>query len=238
VAQVPNRLTRWLVGNLMRFCYSRADAILAPSEAARSDLAQSFGVPAHRVIVNRNWVRCKPTVGNTAKLFDLIYVGRVDPVKNLTLLVKIIGQVRGVLPTLRACVVGGGDDLDNVSRLAEQCGLDSTIAFPGFRRDVGEYLAASRVFCLTSHYEGLSIAALEAMAQGLPVITTAYPGAEELVQDGLTGYICATEEEYVARAVRLLTSEEQRREMGERARLSVTASHGAQSLNEFVRLLL
>lgn len=238
MAQVPNRLVRWFLGKLMRACYSRADAVLAPSEAARSDLVHSVGVPAHKVLVNRNWVRCYPAQGDTPTLFDLIYVGRVDPVKNLASLVRIIHQVREALPTLRACVVGGGDDMDNVSRLAEQYGLRSTMAFPGFRRDVGEYLAASRVFCLTSHYEGLPISALEAMAHGLPVITTTYPGAEELVQDGVTGYICGSEEEYVGRAVQLLTAEEERKEMGEQARLFVRASHGEQRLKEFVRLLL
>jgi glycosyltransferase involved in cell wall biosynthesis len=238
VAQVRNRPVRWLLGNLMRACYSRADAVIAPSEAARSDLLESFGVPEDKALVNRNWVRRPPVGRNTETLFDLIYVGRVDPVKNLASFVRIIRQVRESLPAVRACVVGGGDDLDNVSRLAEQHGLGSTIAFPGFRRDAGEYLAASRVFCLTSSYEGLPISALEAMAHGLPVITTTYPGAEELVRDGVTGYVCGSEEEFAARAVQLLTAEEERVEMGERARLFVRASHGEERLHEFVRFLL
>jgi glycosyltransferase involved in cell wall biosynthesis len=236
-AQVPNRLTRWLLANLMRICYSRADTVLAPSEAAECDLVQNVGVPRQRVIVNPNWVRCCPAVRNTQPLFDLIYVGRVDRVKNLAALARIVHQVREVIPTVRACIVGGGDDMHNVSRVAEQYGLGSTITFTGFLRDVGAYLAASRVFCLTSFYEGLPIAALEAMAHGLPVITTTYPGAEELVEDGVTGHICNGEEEYVERAVQLLTREDLRKEMGEQARMHVWESHGEQNLQEFVTLL-
>jgi glycosyltransferase involved in cell wall biosynthesis len=237
-AEVPNRLTRWLLGKLMRACYWRADALVAPSEAAKSDLVQGFGVPPQKVRVNRNWVLGQRTEGKGPKLFDLIYVGRVDRVKNLTSLVRIVRQVREALPTVRACVVGSGDNLEEVSALAERYGLGSTITFPGFRSDVSGYLAASKVFCLTSHHEGLPIAALEAMAHGLPVVTTEYPGVEELVQDGVTGFVCHSEEEYVARALQLLTRKEQRKEMGQRARLHVRAAHGEQNLKEFVSLVL
>jgi glycosyltransferase involved in cell wall biosynthesis len=238
LAQVPNPVKRWLIRQLMRVCYPCADAILAPTEAARSDLVRIFGVPPTKIVVNRNWVRHHPADRSVDTLFDIICVGRVARAKNLTSLVRIIRQVRDVMHTLRACIVGGGEDADEVSRLSHEFGLDATIEFAGYRRDVSKYLQASRLFCLTSRYEGLPIAALEAMAHGLPVITTSYPGAEELVQDGVTGYICGSEEEYVARAVQLLSHEEQRKEMGDRARLFVQTFHGEESLKEFARLLL
>ncbi len=234
--QVSGPFARWVIGSLVRICYPKAAVVIAPSETARHDLIDCFSVPETRILVNRNWVRPSRTPGNTRALFDLLYVGRVDRVKNLTFLVQILAKVRQVLPAVRACIVGSGDHMEDVSRLAEELGLGSAVALPGFQRDVHRYLAASKLFCLTSQYEGLPIAALEAMAHSLPVITTAYRGAEELVRDGETGHICASRQDYVASVVQLLTSEEQRLEMGKRAREYVRAHHGDDNLREFVRL--
>ena len=94
------------------------------------------------------------------------------------------------------------------------------------------------MFCLTSLYEGLPVAALEAMAHGLPVITTAYSGAEELVQNRKTGYICTDKQEYVACIIRLLCDDKQRTKVGRQARAYVRKHHGEENLKRFVGLLI
>ncbi len=128
--------------------------------------------------------------------------------------------------------------MDPVLSLAQQYDLIPAISFVGVQQDVSQYLSLSKVFCLTSRYEGLPIAALEAMAHGLPVVTTGYPGADELVQESKTGYICMNRAEYVSRVIRLLEDEGLRSRMGERAREYVRMYHGEENLEKFVRLFM
>ena len=238
-AYVPNRLERHLVSGLVALLYPRSDIVIVPSDTAKRDLVQNFCVSEQKISVNKNWVFA-PTCrkGDTPARYDLIYVGRFDRVKNLSLFVEIIAQVRQTLPTVSVCMVGGGIDMDTVSDLAQEYGLRSTISFVGIQRDVSHYLSRSKVFCLTSRYEGLPIAALEAMAHGLPVITTRYPGADELVQEGKTGYICANSSEYAATITRLLRDENLRARMGEYAREFVRTQHGEKNLEKYVRLFM
>jgi len=235
---IRNRFKRWVFFNLIRIFYPKASVITAVSDVVKCDLVERFSVPQERIVVNKNWVLTCAHGQNGREDFDLIYVGRVHQVKNLSLFVEIIHEVRKVIPGVCGCIVGGGTDVDNISRLTEQYTIDSAISFVGFQKDVGKYLSASKVFCLTSDAEGLPIAALEAMAHGLPVVTTAYLGAEDLVQEGSTGYICANKRDYAARVIWLLTHEKERLKMGEQARAYVRKHHGGENLKRFMRLLL
>jgi glycosyltransferase involved in cell wall biosynthesis len=168
----------------------------------------------------------------------LIYLGRFGPEKNLPYLLDVIGEVCQVIPDLRACIVGGRGDVSGLVRAAELRQLQSNVVFVGITRDASRYYAASKVYCLTSLYEGLPIAPLEAMLHGLPVVTTAYPGADELVIQGKTGYVCRSKQEYVARVLELLTDAGRWHQMGALAREHVQRCHGRASLEHFVRAAL
>ncbi len=170
--------------------------------------------------------------------FDLIYVGRLAPVKNLSLLVEILRDLRELRPSVRAVIVGGGPGLADLERQRARLGLEHHLVLAGWHQDVTPWLRASRLFCLTSHHEGLPIAALEAMSLGIPVISARYPGADELVQDGETGFLCRDRGEFVDRVMRCLTRDPLRQEMGQRARAWVASRHGPDNLLRFVRLIV
>lgn len=244
---VPRALLRRVLAAQMRWLYPSATLFLVPSETSKLDLIEHFHVPTDKIRVLKNWVYSEtpgflpsrsmaeePGVSKVPKRFDLIYVGRVDAVKQLTRFVKIVRSVREVLPSLRAVIVGDGNDMAQVKRASLEFGLTNTIACVGFQADIGSYLAQSKIFCLTSQFEGLPIAALEAMAYGLPVVTLAYPGAPELVQWGETGYICANEEAFCAALIRLLTNEALRAQMGSQAQVCVRREHGQDVLAQYV----
>lgn len=251
-ADTKSPLLRSVIARLIRTFYPRADLVISPSEAARQDLIQSFAVSPRRLIVNRNWVlrisamgapgfAVSPQPNGTASRpaqYDLIYVGRFGPEKNLVYLLDLIAEVCRTMPDLCTCIVGGRGDIAGLVRATVERQLESNIAFVGVSRDVGQYYAASKVYCLTSLYEGLPIAPLEAMLHGLPVITTAYPGAGELVIEGKTGYVCRTKQEYVARVLDLLTDNDRRQRMGALAREHAQRCHGRTSLEHFVQAAL
>jgi glycosyltransferase involved in cell wall biosynthesis len=89
----------------------------------------------------------------------------------------------------QALIIGGGRRLAEVQALAANLGLADKVHFLGTRSDVPDLLRALDVFVLPSYSEGLSLALLEAMAGGLPVIATAVGGTPEVVSDGVTGLL-------------------------------------------------
>jgi glycosyltransferase involved in cell wall biosynthesis len=90
---------------------------------------------------------------------------------------------------VHALIVGGGRRIDEVRQLADNLGLAGAVHFLGPRHDVPELLNAMDIFVLPSYSEGVSLALLEAMAAGLPVIATAVGGLPEVVTDGENGLL-------------------------------------------------
>lgn len=234
---VPHLLMRRVLALQMRWLYPHATRFLVPSDTSKRDLIENFHVPPRKISVLKNWT-LPALPQNIPKTFDLIYVGRVDKVKQLTRFIEIIRTAREQLPSLRAVIVGDGNDMANVTNAISSCALEHNVSLVGFQTDIGSYLARSKIFCLTSQFEGLPIAGLEAMAYGLPVVTVAYAGAGELVQSGETGVICASDHAFSTALVHLLTDEAARAAMGKNAQLFVQRNHGAQVLEQYVDLVL
>ena len=125
----------------------------------------------------------------------IIFVGRLTHVKRLDLLIRGLRQVRDRLPDARLVLVGDGPLRQELEQLAARLDLEGSVIFVGSRPDVAVYMQANDVFVLPSEVEGLSIALLEAMACGLPVLVSGCDGNRELVTDGLDGMVfpCGSE---------------------------------------------
>jgi glycosyltransferase involved in cell wall biosynthesis len=124
---------------------------------------------------------------------DVVFAGRLIRDKNVDALLRALVPVRDEVPDLRALIVGDGPERPALEALARDLGLDGAVTFTGFFPDHDAVIAAmkaSRVFVLPSTREGFGIAALEAMACGLPVVTADRPGnaARDLVRDGVNGF--------------------------------------------------
>lgn len=112
-------------------------------------------------------------------------VGRLSPEKDQAGLVKAMAMV----PAARLVLVGDGPEAPALARAAHELGLAQRVILTGARRDVDRLLCAADVFALSSLSEGVSIAALEAMAAGLPVVATRVGGNPEIVEHGVTGLL-------------------------------------------------
>ena len=144
-------------------------------------------------------------VAPAAEEWDVVFTGRLIREKNVVLLLRALVAVREEVPDLRALVVGDGPERPALEALARDLGL--AVTFAGFLPDYDAVIAAmkaSKVFVLPSTREGFGIAALEALACGLPVVTADHPGnaARDLVVPGVNGFCCGLSAEEMWEGIR------------------------------------
>ena len=129
----------------------------------------------------------------------VVMVGRFAEQKNWPMFVSVAKIITETRPDVCFVAVGGPEDPDGVYGKVkdhiDRCGLGpDQIRLLGPRRDVNEVLAQSNLFVLTSDFEGMPNAVLEAMSCGLPVIATRISGTEEVVSDNETGFLVAQDD--------------------------------------------
>jgi glycosyltransferase involved in cell wall biosynthesis len=138
--------------------------------------------------------------------FDLVFVGRLVPVKQVDLLLKAAAVVRKEHPSLRVAIVGDGPLRPFLEELSRELSLEESVEFAGMRPDVERFLARSRLFVLTSRSEGLALSLIEAMRCGLPAVVPDVGDLADLVADGKNGYLVkeASPAAYAERILALL----------------------------------
>lgn len=183
-------LKRRLAADLDRVAGKRFDTVIAPSEAVRAFLLSRYGYAEDRVrTIPNGWTGSPPISRTLGKAADptLVSVANFRPQKNHEMLLRAFALVHEEMPRARLLLVGGGPGEGAVRQLADLLGLHGAVEFTGKVDDVWPYLCRSHLFVLTSNYEPLGVAVLEAMAAGLPVVATAVGGLPELVRPGVSG---------------------------------------------------
>jgi glycosyltransferase involved in cell wall biosynthesis len=119
-------------------------------------------------------------------------------------MLKVAGLLRRTHPDMELIVVGDGPERERLETLATRTGLAGAVRFTGWMDDLGPMFDELDVYLVTSLFEGgVSMSVLEAMAAGLPVVTTASGGVAEAVVDGETGYVVTCDQERGALAATL-----------------------------------
>jgi glycosyltransferase involved in cell wall biosynthesis len=216
---------------------------IAVSQAIASSLDDVLGWPPDKLEVIHNGIaverfgqRPDPELRRalTAGSDDLLFLttARLDAQKGLDVLLRAARSVDGVL----FAIAGGGPERARLEREADELGVRERIRFLGHRTDVPALLAVSDAFVLPSRFEGTSLALLEAMAAGKPLVTSAIPGTNELVADGETGLLVpAGDPDALAAALRRIVAEpELRTHLGAAARRRAETSYSAVSSTQRV----
>jgi len=185
---------------VQRWVWNRAARVLSVSQRLAERMSREVGFPLERIRVIHNGADLsrfgrapRATVRRELGLADDAFVfgtvGRLVPVKDHAAFITAAGVLLKQGLQCRAFIVGDGPLHDTLERQIAECGLGSTVTLLGNRNDVERVLMALDLFVLSSKSEGLPNTVLEAMASGLPVISTAVGGADELVVPGVTGLL-------------------------------------------------
>lgn len=121
--------------------------------------------------------------------FTLVYVGRLEPVKNHALLLNAFRAALTSRPELRLWMVGDGSERARMEGLAAELGITSQVRFWGQQLDVAPFFSAADAFIMSSKSEGLPVSLLQAFSLGLPAIVTDVGGMAEVVRLAGAGII-------------------------------------------------
>jgi glycosyltransferase involved in cell wall biosynthesis len=211
-----------LVERLLVAAVDEVDLVVAMGRgAARFFIERGVRAPI-RVIAGGIDARHFPA-GTAPPTEDLVFVGRLSPIKRVDLFLEAVAKATAHLPRVSAVVVGDGAERGRLEGLARSLGLAETVRFAGVQVEVGPWLARARALVLTSDSEGLPLSVMEAMTAGVPVIASHVGDLADLVEDGVNGFLVRerTPDAFAERIVALLSSEPLR------ARLAREASRAA-----------
>ena len=184
----PNSLTERIGHFLIKKLYRQADLVTSNSFGMEDDLKQNFGITNPSLVIynpiniQEQELLAKHPIESLGvdKKFTFIIVGRLHEVKNHKLLFQAIKLLEK--ESFQVLVVGRGEIEGQLKELTRSLKIDKKVKFLGFKPNVYSYLARSHCFLMTSYSEGFPNALLEALASGIPVISTDCPtGPRELL---------------------------------------------------------
>ena len=220
--------TRWLIRRVI----SRADRVIVLSRSWHQWLASAF--PGARVEVVGNPVSVpQPAPDGARTPATLVFLGRIERQKGAYDLLEAVAKIAREMPGVRLKMAGDGD-LEEARRRIESMGQASHVALLGWvEGDAKERLLRdATVFVLPSYNEILSMSLLEAMAHGLPVVSTRIGGIGEAVTDGVEGFLVmpGDVDALTERLLYLLRNAPLRQAMGEAARSKVESRFAVQRI--------
>lgn len=189
-----------LMPSMMRLFYPWADGVIAISKGVGEDLIKTIGVPEEKVKVIYN-----PAV--TPEIFIkadeplvhpwfapgeppvILGVGRLTGAKDFSTLIRSFALVKRERPA-RLMILGEGEKRAELEGLVQQMGLEADVELPGFVDNPYNYMKQSKVFVLSSQWEGLPNVLIQALAIGTPVVSTDCPsGPAEILEEGKWGHL-------------------------------------------------
>jgi glycosyltransferase involved in cell wall biosynthesis len=193
-----------LVTAMVRAANRCVDRILVVSEASRREYLENFRCRAEKVVTIRGGVdlsrfahlpdreTARRAVGLPPDAIVAVSVGRLCRGKGQDAAIAATALARGAVTGLKLLLVGDGEMRSELQALVRDRGLAADVVFAGHRSDVDVVLAAADLLVQASESETLSLTVLEAMAAGLPVVSTDCGGPREIVEDGVTGRLVPT----------------------------------------------
>jgi N-acetyl-alpha-D-glucosaminyl L-malate synthase BshA len=182
---------------VVTFSINESDAITAVSQNLKEETFKHFKIEKEiEVIVNfvdvSRFTRkpidaFKKVIAPNGERI-LLHASNFRKIKRVQDVVKIFAAVNKEIPS-KLLFIGDGPERSTAEDLARELGVDDEIRFVGKQEQMEDILAIGDLFLLTSEYESFGLAALEAMAAGVPVVSTNAGGLSEINEQGVTGFM-------------------------------------------------
>lgn len=169
--------------------FKNADYIVFQTQEAMSYFPTS--VQAKGVIILNPVGEQFYNIQRSEDVKNIISIGRLEPQKNNALLINAFSKITKKFPDENLVFYGEGSLKDSLKLLSDRLGISDKVIFAGDTDDVPDKLAKCKIFVLSSDYEGLPNALMEALAAGVPCISTDCPcgGPKELINEGVNGFL-------------------------------------------------
>ena len=211
------RLQRWLRTAPMRLLFPYLDGIIGVSEGVVEDTLEITRMSRDRVVAIRNPV-ITPELAEQAKapvdhpwfsddIPVILGAGRLTPEKDFPTLIRAFSRVRQERPC-RLMIIGEGPLQPELESLVTELGLEGSVALPGFCANPFAYMKRASLFVMSSAWEGSGNVLVEALALGIPSVSTDCPyGPRETLMDGKYGPLVPVgDDEALARAMLMTLS--------------------------------
>lgn len=209
-----------LVGNdpayfeIVKFSIERSCGVTTVSENLRQQTIQEFQI-SRPIEVISNFFTPKPSLLGKKPLRQkfvkedeklILHSSNFRPVKRPEDVVKVFLEVRKKVAS-KLLFLGTGEGIEGVRRLVKEHRIENDVYFLGKRGEIDAFVASADLFLLPSSQESFGLAGLEAMAYGVPVISTHVGGLPEVIEHEVSGFLCTPEDigQMAAYATRLLT---------------------------------
>lgn len=232
---------------LEKQCFLNSKKIIANSMMVKNDIIRHHNISGDKIHVIYNGVdlhRFKPVTAEQKNIEKkslgikenkaILFVGADFKRKGLDTLLKTVSLLD--MDDIRL-IVAGKNETPQYLRMMKKLGIDKKVTFRGPEREIERLYGISDVFVLPTLYDPFSNATLEAMASGVPVITTRHNGASELIENGIEGFVVDNPLDAVVFAGKISKALNQSEEMGKNARAKAEGFPIEKAVNEIIKTI-
>ncbi|MFW2372813.1 MAG: glycosyltransferase [Gammaproteobacteria bacterium] len=253
---VPKKLMQWIARRFSRAQCNQVDSVVVPSTAMQSVL-EGYGVQKPTEIIptgiylpqrecdEQKLSQFRSSLDIARDRPCLVHVGRIAYEKNIEFLIHVIYKVKRRIQNLAVIIAGEGPALKDIKALSHELGLSDTIYFTGYLDRGGslqDCYCSGDAFIFASKTETQGLVLLEAMALGVPVVSTAIMGTKDILKAAQGALVAADDsDDFTAKIMRLLTDHGLRTSLGNQARVYAqqwSASEMAQQMLRFYSSVL
>ena len=206
-----------MITNLL---YTKAKRVIFQTKKAQSCFRKKAQHNS-QIIYNPVIVTEKSKIQKNKKI---VTIGRLTSQKNHILLIKAFKRIHDIFPDYTLHIYGEGKLRDKLLNKVEELSISDSFVLHGYTPNVHKEIADSEIFILSSDYEGLSNALLEAMIMGIPCISTDCAGSSEVIEDGVNGLLVpvGSEDKLFQAIISLITNKDLADRISEKSLLSAS----------------
>lgn len=164
--------------------YKRAQTM----NVKRVEYVHGIGINTARLTLGEKKNDIRKELGLSENDFIVLSVGELNKNKNQKTIIEAIHSINDT--QIHYILCGKGDQLERLKNIVADYQLEENVHFLGYRTDVVDICSQADVYVMPSFREGLPVASLEAMYCGLPLVTSNIRGLVDVMEDGVSGYLC------------------------------------------------